>query len=53
MLIAIVPIVVMLVGLLMWILASNPKISQVGYVLFCVGSFFTVSALAHITLRLG
>lgn len=48
---AIVPIVVLIVGLLAWVLSSNPKVAEAGRILFWVGCFFTVAALSRVTLH--
>lgn len=53
MIISIVPILVMLIGLPMYCLSANPKLSEVGRLLFFCGLFWTVSALAHEMIRLG
>lgn len=52
MLIAIIPLVVAIIGLLAYVLASNPKISEVGRILFLVGALVTVAVLAGHTLRM-
>lgn len=52
MLIAFVPILVFLAGLLMFILSANPKVVRIGEILMFVGAFFTVQALAGHTVRL-
>lgn len=44
MLIAWFAVVVMVLGLLMWVLASNPKVQDMGRILFAIGAFFTVWA---------
>ncbi len=38
----IIPLVVAVVGALMYALASNPKLSEMGRLLFFVGSMWTV-----------
>jgi hypothetical protein len=52
MLVAIIPVVVALLGLVLWAISANPKVSQIGYVLFAVGVFFTVWALLGRTVKL-
>lgn len=50
---AIYPIIVLLLGILLWNApASYPKIADAGRGLFFIGAFFTVWALAKVTLRL-
>jgi len=39
------PLLVAVIGLLMYALSSNPKLVQIGYALFCVGAFWTVYLL--------
>jgi hypothetical protein len=51
--IAIWPLIVALVGILMYYLASNGKTSNVGMWMFIVGLFWTVYSLLGKTLRLG
>lgn len=53
MLISIIPLIVLLVGLLTYALASNPKVQEIGRIAIFVGLFFTVMVCAHQTLRLG
>lgn len=52
MLIAIIPIVVALAGLLMFALCTNPKLSQIGFALFQVGALWAVYAASGRTVRL-
>ncbi len=52
MLIAFVPVLVMILGLLLWLLASNPVVKDIGRICFIIGTFFTVSALSGHTVRL-
>lgn len=52
MLIAFVPVLVFLAGLLMFILSANPKVVRIGEILLFVGAFFTVWALSGHTVRL-
>lgn len=50
--VAIIPVIVLLLGLVLYALPINPKVQQLGYALFCVGAFFTVSVLSGRTIRL-
>jgi hypothetical protein len=52
MLITIIPLLVALVGLLMYALAANPKLGEVGRLLFFVGALVTVSVVSRGTVRL-
>ncbi len=42
MLIATIPLLVAVVGLLMYVLASNPKVSEIGRLMFFAGLFVTL-----------
>lgn len=53
MLIAIVPLLVLVTGLLLWVLSSNPKVAEAGRILFFCGAFVTTQLLAGETIRLG
>lgn len=53
MLIAIVPVLVLIAGLLLWVLSSNPKVAEAGRILFFCGAFVTTQVLAESTIRLG
>jgi len=53
MLIAIIPIVVLVVGLLMWVLATNPVVKEAGKIMFFCGMFVTTLTAAHVTWKLG
>ncbi len=46
MLVALVPVLVALVGLLLYAMASNPRVARIGEILFFVGAFWTVGHLA-------
>lgn len=52
MLIAIVPLIVMIIGLLLYALASNPKVAECGRLLFFCGAFVLTWRLGGETLRL-
>ena len=47
MLIATIPLVAALVGLLMYVMASNPKVAQLGLVLFGCGVLVALLAFEH------
>lgn len=50
--ITIIPALVALIGLLIYLLASNGKAQEVGRILFFVGAFFTVWGLSGQTVKL-
>lgn len=52
MLIAIVPLVVLILGALVFGLASNPKVSEMGRIAFFCGLFATVWVMSGRTVRL-
>ena len=54
MLLIITPLLVCLVGLLMYVLASNPKVAELGRIMFAVGLFVCMLGLgaARAALRL-
>lgn len=51
--IALVPILVMLLGLGLWFIASNGKVQEAGRLLFFVGAFWLVQSFAGDTIRIG
>ena len=53
MLIAIVPILVLVVGLLMWALAANPKLQEAGRLMFFCGLLVSCFVVSRVTFRLG
>ncbi len=53
MLIAIVPLLVAVTGALIYALAANPKLSEMGRLAFACGVLALMFALAGKTLRLG
>jgi hypothetical protein len=53
MLIALIPLVVAVCGLLVWILAANPKAQEAGKILFFCGVFWLVATTARETLSIG
>lgn len=53
MLIALWPLVILILGLLLWVLASNPKVSEAGRLFFFCGALVLTMSLARETFRLG
>ncbi len=53
MMIAVLPLIVALVGVLMFALCANQKLARVGEILFFVGVLWLVYSLAGKTLRIG
>ncbi len=54
MLIAIFPLLIAVLGLLMWALAtSNAKVAEAGKILFFCGALITTWILAQHTIRIG
>jgi hypothetical protein len=53
MLIAIYPLAIAVAGLLVWLLAANPKASEAGRLLFFSGVFVLTWTLADGTFRIG
>lgn len=51
--VAIVPVIVAGVGLLMWLLSSNPRASEIGKILFCCGALVLTMSLGKETFRVG
>jgi hypothetical protein len=45
MLTILITLLIAVVGLLMYALCVNPKLAQIGYVLFCIGAFWTTYLL--------
>lgn len=52
MLIAIVPLVVAIIGLLVYALSANPKVAELGRLAFACGLLVTLFAMAGHTVRL-
>lgn len=52
MLIAIVPVLVLVVGLLVWAVSTNPVVKDAGRGAFFIGLFFTVWITTRITVHL-
>lgn len=46
MLVAIIPLLVLVVGVLMYALAANPKLAEIGRIMFAVGLFWLVWAVS-------
>jgi Na+/phosphate symporter len=53
MLIAIIPLLILVVGLLMYALAANPKVQEAGRIMFFCGMLVITFVLAKQTLSLG
>jgi len=53
MLVAIYPLAIAIAGLLVWLLATNPKASEAGRLLFFCGAFVLTTTLANNTFQLG
>jgi Na+/phosphate symporter len=53
MLIAIWPVLILIIGLLMWVLSSNPKVSEAGKIIFFCGMLITTWVLAKHVVRIG
>jgi hypothetical protein len=49
---AIVPFVVLVIGILVWALASNPLVKDAGRIWFIIGSFFVVWVLSKVVLKI-
>lgn len=52
MLIAYIPLLLAIIGLLVWVLAGNATVKEIGRWLFIIGLFFTVGATAGHTHKL-
>lgn len=53
MLIALWPLVIAVIGVLVYALTSNPKLSEIGRIVFFVGLFWLVYSLTGKTLHVG
>lgn len=53
MLIAIIPLLIALVGVLMYALCTNPKLQEIGRILFFCGMFVITWVLAKATVHIG
>lgn len=52
MLIAWVPVLAIVVGVLLWLLASKPVVQRMGEIIFAAGVLVTLLATAHTTIEL-
>jgi Na+/phosphate symporter len=53
MIIAIIPFILAVIGVLLYAFAANPKASEIGRLMFFCGLLVLTFALAHEVLRLG
>jgi hypothetical protein len=53
MVIAVVPLLVMIAGMLCYVLATNPKVVELGRLTFFAGLLVTLWLAARVTLRIG
>lgn len=53
MLIAIFPVILAIVGVLMWALAANPKLAEIGKIMFFCGLFVTTWQAASWNIKIG
>lgn len=53
MLIAIIPFIVAIIGVLMYALCANPKLQEIGRIMFFCGMFIITWVLAKETLHIG
>lgn len=53
MLIAVWPLIICIVGVLLWALASNSVLKEIGKWCFIIGLFWTVSGLSQKTVKFG
>jgi len=53
MLITIIPVVILVLGLLMWALATAPIVKDAGRIMFACGMLVLTLALARVTWRVG
>ena len=53
MLIAIIPIVALILGILLWALAANPLVKEAGRLTFFCGMLVTLLVAAHYTVHIG
>jgi Na+/phosphate symporter len=53
MVVAIVPFVIAIIGLLLWVFASNPKLAEAGRILFFCGSLVLTFRLSGSTVSVG
>lgn len=53
MLIAIIPLIIALIGILMYALCANPKLVRIGEIMFFCGMFVITWVLAKATVHIG
>ncbi len=53
MLITIIPVLILVIGILIWALASNPLVKEAGRIMFFCGMLVLTFALARVTWRVG
>lgn len=53
MLVAIFPVLAIILGILLWALASNGIVKDVGRIIFAAGVLVTLLVVAHYTIRIG
>ncbi len=53
MFIAIIPIVALVLGLLLWALATHPLVKDAGRITFAAGMLVTLFVASHYALRIG
>lgn len=53
MVIAVIPFIILIVGLLMWILAAHPKVAEAGRLMFFCGLFVLTMAFSRQTVSIG
>ncbi len=53
MLIAIIPLLMIIIGLLLWFVSSNPKVSEAGKLVFFAGTLALAMHYSGQTFRLG
>lgn len=46
--IALIPLIIAIVGLLLWALASNPKVAEAGRIMFFCGVLVVTMGLANV-----
>lgn len=53
MLVTVFPIVILVLGVLIWALAGNPLVKEAGRIMFFCGLLVLTLSLAHVTWRVG
>lgn len=46
------PLLVAILGLLLWVLAVNPVLKDIGRILFCIGMFFSIATASPEMVRI-